>query len=140
MWNNPFDENGDGYGGGNCTIDTAIEIGKHAMQYGMGLYVDFHYSDFWADPAKQKVPKAWENMTIDEKTKAIYSYTEESLAVLKENGIKVGMIQIGNETTGGICGEFEKENIYKLMKSAAKAVRDNDKDIQIAVHFTNPEK
>ena len=140
MWNNPFDENGDGYGGGNCTIDTAIEIGKHAMQYGMGLYVDFHYSDFWADPAKQKVPKAWENMTIDEKTKAIYSYTEESLAVLKENGIKVGMIQIGNETTGGICGEFEKVNIYKLMKSAAKAVRDNDKDIQIAVHFTNPEK
>ena len=75
-----------------------------------------------------------------EKENAIYSYTADSLASIKGNGVKVGMVQIGNETTGGICGEFEKENIYSLMKSAAKAVRDHNKDIQIAVHYTNPEK
>ena len=140
VWNNPFDENGNGYGGGNCTVDTAIEIGKRAKEYGMGLFVDFHYSDFWADPGKQQAPKAWENETIEEKEKAIYSYTVESLEDIKENGVKVGMVQIGNETTGGICGEFEKENIYRLMKSAAKAVREHDSGIKIAVHYTNPEK
>ena len=52
VWNNPFDSNGNGYGGGNCTIDTALEIGKRATKYGMKLLVNFHYSDFWADPAK----------------------------------------------------------------------------------------
>ena len=140
VWNNPFDEKGNGYGGGNCTVETAIEIGKRAAEYDMGLFVDFHYSDFWADPGKQQAPKAWENMSVAEKENAIYSYTAESLASIKGNGVKVGMVQIGNETTGGICGEFEKENIYSLMKSAAKAVRDHNKDIQIAVHYTNPEK
>lgn len=140
VWNNPFDENGNGYGGGNCTVDTAIEIGKRAKEYGMGLFVDFHYSDFWADPGKQQVPKAWENMSVEEKEKNMYSYTMDSLETIKENGVKVGMVQIGNETTGGICGEFEKGNIYRLMKSAAKAVRDHDSNIKIAVHYTNPEK
>lgn len=140
VWNNPFDENGNGYGGGNCTIDTAIKIGKRAMEYGMGLYVDFHYSDFWADPAKQQAPKAWENLSLKEKEEAIYIFTDDCLDKLKENEINVGMVQIGNETTAGICGEYEKENMYIIMKSAAKAVRDNDKNIQIAVHFTNPEK
>lgn len=140
VWNNPFDDNGNGYGGGNCTVDTAIEIGKRAAEYDMGLFVDFHYSDFWADPGKQQAPKAWENMSVAEKENAIYSYTAESLASIKENGVKVGMVQIGNETTGGMCGEFEKENIYRLMKSAAKAVREYDSNIKIAVHYTNPEK
>lgn len=140
VWNNPFDENGNGYGGGNCTVDTAIELGKRAAEYDMGLMIDFHYSDFWADPGKQQAPKAWENMSFDEKEDAIYDYTVESLNAIQNNGIKVGMVQIGNETTDGICGEVEKENIYGLMKSAAKAVRDTDKSILIAVHYTNPER
>lgn len=59
VWNNPYDSEGNGYGGGNNDIDTAIEIGKRATQYGMKLLVDFHYSDFWADPAKQQAPKEW---------------------------------------------------------------------------------
>ena len=140
VWNNPFDENGNGYGGGNCTVDTAIELGKRAAEYGMGLMVDFHYSDFWADPGKQQAPKAWNDMTVDEKEDAIYAYTVESLKEIQNNGVEIGMVQVGNETTGGICGEVDKENIYRLMKSAAKAVRDTDKSILIAVHYTNPER
>ena len=65
IWNDPFDANGNGYGGGNCTIDTAVEIGKRATKYGMKLLVNFHYSDFWADPGKQMVPKAWKGMAIE---------------------------------------------------------------------------
>ena len=105
VWNNPFDKNGNGYGGGNCTIDTALEIGKRANQYGMNLMVDFHYSDFWADPAKQMVPLAWKDLEIKKKAQALYDYTIESMTKLKDAGIRVNMVQIGNETNGYFCGE-----------------------------------
>lgn len=140
VWNDPYDENGNGYGGGNCTIDTAIELGKRAAQYNMGLYVDFHYSDFWADPGKQQTPKAWSNMSLGEKEAAIYKFTKDSLEALHKNDIKVGIVQIGNETVGGICGETNRVNMYRLIKSAALAVRDVDETIRISVHYTNPEK
>ena len=71
VWNDPFDSQGRGYGGGNCDIETAIAIGRRAAQYGMKLIVDFHYSDFWADPSKQMVPKAWKGMKISEKASAV---------------------------------------------------------------------
>ena len=58
VWNNPYDtETGLGYGGGNNDIWKAIEIGKRATEKGMKVFVDFQYSDFWADPAKQYAPK-----------------------------------------------------------------------------------
>ena len=82
VWNDPFDADGNGYGGGNCDINNAIEIGKRATAYGMKLLVNFHYSDFWADPAKQMVPKAWEGMDIDEKSEALYEYTRDCLQQL----------------------------------------------------------
>ena len=72
VWVDPKDENGNGYGGGNCDLANAIAIGKRATANHMKLLVDFHYSDFWADPSKQMVPKAWANMDIDEKVVAIY--------------------------------------------------------------------
>ena len=140
VWNDPFDAQGNGYGGGNCTVDTAIALGKRAAEYGMGLMVDFHYSDFWADPAKQQAPKVWANMSIEEKENAIYNYTVESIKAIQNAGIQIGMVQVGNETTGGICGETAETNIYRLMKVAAKAVRDTNEGILISVHYTNPEK
>ncbi len=140
VWNDPFDENGHGYGGGNCTVDTAVELGKRAAAYGMGLLVDFHYSDFWADPGKQQAPKAWQSMTLAEKRTAIYDFTIQSLNTIRQSGVTVGMVQVGNETTGGLCGETSKARRYALMKAAAKAVRDTDPGILIATHFTNPER
>ena len=140
VWNDPYDENGNGYGGGNCTVDTAIALGKRAAQYQMGLLVDFHYSDFWADPGKQQAPKAWQTMTLNEKSQAIYDYTAQSIAKIRQNGIDIGMVQVGNETTCGFCGETDKVNMYNLMGSAAQAVRDASPDILIAVHYTNPEQ
>ena len=103
VWNDPFDEAGNGYGGGNCTVDTAIEIGKRAARYDMGLLVDFHYSDFWADPSKQQAPKAWEALSLEEKEQAIYDYTVESIRKIQDAGVAIGMIQVGNETTNGFC-------------------------------------
>lgn len=140
VWNDPYDAEGNGYGGGNCDINTALEIGKRATKYGMKLLVDFHYSDFWADPAKQMVPKAWANLTIDEKVKALHDYTFNSLKLLKDNGVDVGMVQVGNETNGKLCGEKIWMNIYKLMNAGAQATREVYENALVAVHFANPEK
>ena len=140
VWNDPFDQNGNGYGGGNCNIDTALAIGKRATQYGMQLLVNFHYSDFWADPGKQMVPKAWKGMNMEEKTDALYNYTKESLQKLKDAGVAVGMVQVGNETTGGMAGETDWKNITALMSAGAKAVREVFPEAKVAIHFANPEK
>ena len=140
VWNDPYDENGNGYGGGNCTVDTVIELGRRAAQYGMGLLVDFHYSDFWADPGKQQAPKAWQHITLDEKTEAVYQFTAQSITKIRKSGIKIHMVQVGNEITGGLCGEQEKANMHQLLRAAAQAVRDTDSGILVAVHYTNPER
>ena len=138
VWNDPYDANGNGYGGGNNDIDKCLEIGKRATANGIKTLVDFHYSDFWADPNKQSAPKAWANMSIEEKEKAIYEYTKDSLNKLKTAGVDVGMVQIGNETNAWLCGEINWINITALMNSAAKAIREVDKNIIIAVHFADP--
>ena len=144
VWNDPFDENGNGYGGGNCNIDNAIAIGKRATAFGMKLLVNFHYSDFWADPGKQMVPKAWTGMNIDQKCDALYRYTKESLQKLVDAGVDVGMVQIGNETNGAMCGERREDlggwkRIMQLMSAGSKAVREICPNALVAAHFTNPE-
>ncbi len=145
IWNDPFDENGNGYGGGNCDIENAVKVGKRATENGMKLLVNFHYSDFWADPQKQMIPKAWVGMDIKEKSDALYQYTKDSLEKLVDAGIDIGMVQVGNETNGVLCGESAKEkdgwkNITTLMSSGCKAVREVCPDALIAIHFSNPEK
>ena len=140
IWNDPFDSSGRGYGGGNCTIDTALEIGKRATAYGMKLLVNFHYSDFWADPGKQMAPKAWKGMEIEEKAQALYAYTRDSLKKLKQAGVAVGMVQIGNETNGHFCGEKTWFNMQQLFSAGSRAVREVFPDALVAVHFANPEK
>ena len=139
VWNDPFDAEGHGYGGGNCTVDTALEIGKRATKYGMPLLVDFHYSDFWADPGKQQVPKAWKDMDVFDKARALKKYTQESLQKLKDAGVAVCMVQVGNETNGKICGETEWPSVVKLMNAGAEAVRQVYPEAKVAVHFANPE-
>ena len=140
VWVNPYDENGNSFGGGNNDLPTAIEIGKRAAKYDLSLLVDFHYSDFWADPQKQKAPRAWENMSVEQKCDAIYDYTKKSLKELRKSGAIVGMVQVGNETTTGMCGEKNWMNVCKLMNAGAKAIREISKDIKVVLHFTNPEK
>lgn len=140
VWNNPYDSNGNGFGGGNCDINTAVEIGKRATKYGMGLMVDFHYSDFWADPAKQMVPRAWAGMDIDTKSDALYQYTKECLEKLNAAKIKVSMVQVGNETNAFLCGETKWANIAQLMSAGSKAVREVCPNALIVIHFANPEK
>lgn len=141
VWNDPYDADGNGYGGGNNDAAKAAEIGVRAAKYGMKLCVDFHYSDFWADPAKQQCPKAWEGMEIEEKSEALYQYTKESLTQIIDAGAMVGMVQLGNEINPGMSGETDWTKKRQLLQAGSKAVREIEEekgqDIQIAIHFTN---
>ncbi len=140
VWNDPYDDEGYGYGGGNCDPSRAAEIGKRAADCGLKLIVDLHCSDFWADPSKQTVPKAWQGMDLAGKTRALGGFTRETLAKFRAAGADVAMVQIGNETNGFFCGETEWSNICALLQAGAEAVREALPEAQVAVHFSNPEK
>ena len=140
IWNDPYDSNGNGYGGGNNDLEAAKQIGSRAAEYGLRLMVDFHYSDFWADPGKQKAPKAWAGMTLSQKEQAVYDYTFNSLAELKTAGADVCMVQIGNETNNGIAGESGAADMATIFNAGSRAVRAFDSSVLVALHFTNPER
>ncbi|WP_075678399.1 glycosyl hydrolase 53 family protein [Roseburia sp. 831b] len=143
VWNNPYGENGNGYGGGNNDLAKAVTMGQYATNAGMKVLIDFHYSDFWADPGKQVAPKAWADMALTEKTEALNTFTKESLNTLLDAGVDVGMVQIGNETNGQICGETNWANMSQLFNAGSSAVREvakaSGKEILVALHFANPE-
>lgn len=144
VFNNPYDKDGNGYGGGNNDLKHAITIGKRATDYGMGVMIDFHYSDFYADPSKQTAPKDWKDMSFDEKRKALSDYTYNSLKALFDAGVNVTMVQVGNETINGLCGETDFSKVCELLADGCSAVRkyasDNNKNILNVLHFTNPER
>ena len=146
VWNDPYDAEGHGYGGGTVDVDRAVEIGERATAAGMGVLVDFHYSDFWADPGKQSAPKAWAGYSVEQKADAIEDYTTASLQQFEAAGVDVRMVQVGNETTNGMSGVWVADNdwdwgeVAQLFNAGSSAVRDVFPDALVALHFTNPEK
>ena len=147
VWVDPTDGNGNGYGGGNCDLATAKKLGKLATDAGMKVLIDFHYSDFWTDPGKQTTPKAWQGLTLDEKAQTLKEWTTKSLTEIINADVNVGMVQIGNETTTGFCGETNMTNMCKLFAAGSEGVRaveeakyDGKPTIMMAIHLTNPDK
>ncbi len=149
IWNDPYNSSGENYGGGICDINVAVQIAERCAKADLKLLVDFHYSDFWADPGKQKAPKAWESYTVSQKADAIYKFTSESLAVLAKTGVDIAMVQVGNETTTGMCGIMLEDygwssegwkDLSALFNAGSRAVRDFSKNTKVVLHFTNPEK
>ncbi len=138
IWNEPYTENGESYGGGNNDLYTAAEIGRRAAQYDMKLLADIQYSDFWADPEKQTRPKYWKHHDHETLKGEIYKYTTWVIETLTESGADVGMVQVGNETNSFFCGETDMYKICDLFASGNKAIRDFDKSILIAHHFADP--
>ncbi len=144
VWNDPFDAQGRGYGGGNCDVNAALTMGQWATNAGMKVLIDFHYSDFWADPGKQKAPKAWSEYSLAQKVEAVDDFTYTSLKTLLDGGVDVGMVQVGNETTNSICGESSWANKAQIFSAGSAAVRriaeKYEHPILVAIHFTNPER
>ena len=142
VWNDPYKdaEKKQGYGAGNCDVEKAARMGAWATQAGLKVMIDFHYSDFWADPGRQIAPKAWKDYTVEQKADAISTFTTESLNTIIAAGADVRMVQVGNETTAAICGEKDWANMATLFKAGCAAVKSVDPTILRAIHFTNPEK
>lgn len=151
VWNNPYDSASPykGYGAGNCDLYNAKVLGKRATDAGMKVFIDFHYSDFWADPAKQFAPKAWKDYSLAYKKDAVYNFTYQSLQELLDYGVNVGMVQIGNETNSTMCGvgglydgvwDFSS-GVAEIMQQGCYAVDDINSsygmDIQKVLHFTD---
>ncbi len=90
---------------------------KRIVDDGFDLMLDFHYSDTWADPAKQWTPEAWKNLSDEQLYEKIYDYTKETLLVLKESGVTPAFIQPGNEISYGMLWGAEDASSSSLKKA-----------------------
>ena len=114
-----------------------------AKELGMKIMIDFHYSDTWADPGKQIVPKAWESYDLDAMAKAVADYTSDVLNTLKDNGVDVAWVQVGNEVTNGMLwekGRVKGDNasgFAKLFKAGADKVKSIYPKASVILHIDN---
>ena len=130
-------------------LDYVVSLSKRIKEAGFKLMLDFHYSDTWADPAKQWTPKAWETLSDDELYTKIYEYTKETLQKMKDEGVAPEFIQTGNEISYGMLwGKEGSSNLKKcymgkdanwnrfttLLKKAGKACREVCPDAKIILH------
>ena len=148
VWNNPVNDidiyangsilskKGDPVGGGNNSVAVDIPLALRAKKAGMKVLVDFHYSDFWADPSKQKMPASWKGLDAKKLNKAVAEFTEDSIKKFIKAGARPDMVQIGNELNGGFMWPLGKtwksktdttvggmDGFIELLKSAASGVR-----------------
>jgi arabinogalactan endo-1,4-beta-galactosidase len=157
IWNDPFNADGETYGGGGNDVSTGVEIAKEAAQYDMKVLLDFHYSDFWAEPAVQLVPKAWKKdvNNTEKMCSDVYDFTKESIQKFKDAGANIGMVQIGNEITNGLLGIYSNRDkgesfnviwgdkkksteVNKYLKAGIKAVREYTPQALVALHLETP--
>ena len=141
LWNDPKSETGEPYGAGNNDLAETIAIGKRVSDAGFGVLLNFHYSDFWADPGKQFKPKAWASYGVEELEKAVYDFTKESLTAVLDAGVNVTMIQVGNELSNGLLWPEGKmpnyDNIAKFVSAGIRACREIKADIPLMIHLDN---
>lgn len=97
-WVNPSDNKASGH----CSKAETVEMAKRAKRWGMRVMIDFHYSDSWADPGKQKKPTAWDGHPFPQLQQDVYNYTMDVMKALKAAGVTPDWVQVGNETAGGM--------------------------------------
>ncbi len=134
-------------------LDYVKKLGKRIKDTGFYFMLDFHYSDTWADPAKQWTPDAWKNLNDEQLAVKIYEYTKDCLAQLKAYGATPDLIQTGNEISYGMLwgtkatANDNKTNrcfstsssanwnrFFTLLKQAGKACREECPNAKIILH------
>ncbi|KAK3901590.1 family 53 glycosyl hydrolase [Staphylotrichum tortipilum] len=127
---------------GTYNIDYNIALAKRARAAGLGVYIDFHYSDTWADPAHQAIPSGWPT-DIDNLAWKLYNYTLDACNRFQDAGIQPSIMSIGNEITVGLLWPTGKTNnwanIARLLHSAAWGIKDSrlNPKPKIMVHLDN---
>ena len=132
VWVNPRD--------GFCNMDDVLTMALRARYYGMAVMIDFHYSDWWADPAKQPIPATWQYYTYDEMKHALAEHTRATLQLLRQHDIDVRWVQIGNETTHGFLwpmgrAEDNMQQYAGLTDAGYEAVKSVYPDAVCIVHL-----
>jgi arabinogalactan endo-1,4-beta-galactosidase len=84
-------------------LEYTIKLTKEAKLLGYKFLLDYHYSDTWADPGKQFLPKAWENKSHEELVDSVYEYTRLTMIAFRDSGAFPDMVQVGNEIINGMC-------------------------------------
>lgn len=123
-----------------CEKEDVLVKAKRVQALGMRLMIDFHYSDDFADPGTQDIPAAWIDYDLNQMKQAVADHTVDVLSTLKENGIDVEWVQVGNETTGGMLwpmGNVDKNmgNYAVLTQAGYDAVKSVYPDAQVIVHL-----
>ena len=143
IWNNP--KTGPG-GGGDTDEAKALAMTKRAKALGLKVLIDFHYSDFWADPGKQAKPAAWEGHSKDQLVKDVYDYTAKVLKDFQAQGTQPDMIQVGNEIMNGMMwpegkfpGNDNGKELARLVQAGLQAIHDNDPkhEIKTMIHLAD---
>ena len=140
VWNDPYDANNNGYGGGNNDVQKAKQFADACRKAGIKMLVDFHCSDLWTDPGKQYVPKAWKGYSVERKAQVLAAFLEASLQTIDPTKDVVDMVQVGNETTNGFIGETDVTNMCTLFEAGSKGVKAYNDAVKVVIHLTNPEK
>lgn len=126
---------------GYCSLAHTLEMAKRIRENGMSFLLDFHYSDWWADPGQQRKPSAWEGLDRQQLEEKVYEYTRSTLLKLKEQNTLPDMVQIGNEIRSGLLfpeGELpDYEGMVRLVNAGirgARSVAGADK-MQVMIHL-----
>lgn len=150
IWNDPKGQWGEPYLAGSCDLDHYIRLGRLAKSKGYRLMMDLHYSDFWADPGKQMIPKAWQAYDLPTMANAVYEFTKDCLLRAAAADVSPAYIQVGNEITNGILwpmGKLEQpdgsrgnyETFIQLVGAGCRACRRFGKEqmiVELGYGFT----
>ncbi len=138
IFNDPSNDSGYSPKEGFCDLEHTLQMAKRIKASGMKLLLDFHYSDYWADPGKQYKPAAWKNLSFPDLKKALYDYTKKVMTALKNQGTLPDMVQVGNEINHGIVWpEGNVSNIdgtAQLIQAGIAGVKSVDLHAVIMLH------
>jgi arabinogalactan endo-1,4-beta-galactosidase len=109
------------------SLEYTIALAKQAKENGFKFLLDYHYSDTWADPGKQFMPKVWTSMSHHQLVKAVFEYTRETIKAFREAGVLPEMVQIGNEVINGMMWPDGKlpdnwNNFIELLQAGINGV------------------
>jgi beta-galactosidase len=138
IFHSPANDSGYSPGKGFCDLAHTKAMAKRVKAAGMKLLLDFHYSDYWADPGKQFKPLAWKDLSFELLKKAVYDYTKDVIQQLKAQGTTPDMVQIGNEINHGILwpdGNVRNlDNLAQLINAGTAATLAVDPSIIMMLH------
>ncbi len=139
IFNNPAAEKGYSPGKGFCDLEHTKQMAARVTKAGMKLLLDFHYSDYWADPQQQNKPSAWKDMDFPHLTEALKDYTKTVLLALKEQGTLPDMVQVGNEINHGMVwpeGHISHpDSLASLIMAGIEGINEVDPRIIIMLHI-----